>query len=83
MVGLSPVEIFAGFTDAEVVLVALTLESGFQFRARDPMNAETAVVLQQVFAYAVGEELRRRELDPMRLATALMGRVISRLPEEV
>lgn len=81
---VEPAEVFAEFGDAEVVLIALAIESGFRIRPADPLHgAETAVVLTQMLGAVTAAELERREIHPWDLTMALMKRVCGRLPAEV
>jgi hypothetical protein len=70
---------FDGFNDAEVVLVALALNSGARFRA-DIMETGLAEKMTDAAIDLVCVELRRREIDTNSYAGRLMERLMNALP---
>ena len=82
---LDPEALFDKVTDGELVLIQSIIQSGWAFRAHDHTRdaRELAVTMTKLVEGAVAEELRRREIDPMRVATRLMDLVVQRLPKEI
>ena len=77
-------ETFAGFHDAELLLLSIMLESGLRLRPTEAVrDAEAALALEQTFRVLVGEELARRELDVSRAVPRLIERVLARIPEDL
>jgi hypothetical protein len=70
---------FEGFSDAEVVLVALALNSGARFKA-DIMEAGLAEEMNAAAIDLVTIEMKRREILTTRYASNLMERLLESLP---
>ena len=75
-------KLYEGLTDAEVVLVALALNSGACV-ASTPMTAGLAGKANDLLFATMAVELRRREIDTNGMAGRLMGLVADRAVEVV
>ena len=74
--------IYDGLTDAELVLVALALNSGARV-AGTPMSAGVAGQATDLLFETMALELRRREIDTNGMAGRLMDRVARRATDVV
>ena len=80
---LDPEALFAKITDGELVLLHSVIESGWKFRAHDTTRdaRELAVTMTKLVEGAVVQEMARREISPIKVATRLMDIVVQRLPD--
>ena len=71
---------FRHITDGELVLIHSVIESGWRARSHRPENAAEALAVTKLVEAAVIEEMKRREITPMKVATRLMQIVVERMP---
>lgn len=70
--------VFDGITDAEIVLVALALNSGAAMAGTPDMAAKAEQINARLFELTTAE-MQRREVDPHRALHAIVARVVQRI----